>query len=366
MRILQVNSLFNGGGVDAQTLEISTGLVEAGHHVMLAMNENARWAGRARGISGLRVKTVSGSKLAQGLKLSRLSRQFGADILHAHHGRDYWTTGLASRLAANGCKAGLTRHLMTPLSRTSARHLLKLGHVVAVSRAVHTQLSGELIGDHRRLHQIYAGVDVTRFRPDPQRQEHERSRFGWDASHIVYSVIGAANLPDGKGQRDFVEAGARLIGKNSRVRLLIVGEGSLVPSLMARIHDLGLTEQIRCTGFIDDVERITIMTDVLVHPAVGTESLGLVLWEAMACGKPVIASRLGGIPETFIDSEHGRLVEPRDIDGLHDAMACYAEDRLLREKCGALARQFILERAFTREGQAKRFADLYQHVAEDG
>lgn len=362
MRILQVNSLFNGGGVDTQTLELCTGLVGAGHDVTIAINEGARWAAHARGISGLRVETIRGGKLAQGLQLRRLARRFGANILHAHHGRDYWTTGLASKLASNGAVAVLTRHLMTPLSRTSGRHLLKLGHVVAVSKAVQAQLSGELKGNHERLHQIYSGVDTERFRPDPQRQPRERVRFGWDASHVVFSVIGAANLPDGKGQREFVEAGARLIRADRRVRLLIVGEGSLVPQLKARVHELGFAEQIRFTGFVDDVERITTMIDVLVHPAVGTEALGLVLWEAMACGKPVIASRLGGIPEAFVDPDHGMLVEPGNADQLHDAMSRYAADQSLREKSGALARQYIFDRAYTREGQARRFVDLYARI----
>lgn len=365
MRILQINSCLNGGGVDTQVLELCSGLIEAGHEVMLAINEGARWEHRARDVPCLHVATLSAGKVVQGLQLMYLARRFSADILHAHHGRDYWTAGMASKLASNGSMAVFSRHLMTPLSATSARYLLKLGHVVAVSKAVRTQLVGELKGTHERLHQIYSGINTERFRPNPQGLQCERVRFGWDASHVVFSVVGAANLPDGKGQREFMEAGARLIREDARVRLLIVGEGTLLPQLTARVRELGLTEQIQCTGFVDDVERMTAMIDVLVHPAVGTEALGLVLWEAMACGKPVIASRLGGIPEAFVDPEHGSLVAPGNVNQLYDAMSRYAADQSLREKSGALARQFILDRAYTREGQAKRFADLYDRIAAD-
>jgi len=104
------------------------------------------------------------------------------------------------------------------------------------------------------------------------------------------------------------------------------------------------------------------MIDVLVHPSVGTEALGLVIWEAMAAAKPVIASRLGGIPETFIDPDHGRLVQPRSVDELYAAMKLFAEDPEMRRHAGAAAREFLIAHEYTREGQARRFAALYQEI----
>ncbi|MGK3871075.1 glycosyltransferase, partial [Enterococcus faecium] len=79
----------------------------------------ARWVARAKAIAGLQVEHYDGGKVGWGFRLRRLSEQFGADILHGHHGRDYWVTGLAARLASNKPGVVLTRHLMTPLSPTS-------------------------------------------------------------------------------------------------------------------------------------------------------------------------------------------------------------------------------------------------------
>ncbi len=360
MRIIQVNSIFNGGGVDTQTLELCAGLVEQGHEVMLAIRQGARWTARATAVPGLRIEYVEGSKVAWGLRLRRLSEQFGAQILHAHHGRDFWVTGVAARLANNRPEVALTRHLMTPLSATSARFLLRLGHVTAVSKAVFDDLAAQLHGDPRRLHLIYAGIDTARFKPDKKARSQMRQAFGWDESHVVFAVIGGAGLPDGKGQREFVEAGARLVRENPAVRLLIVGEGSLIPVLEQRIAKLGLGDAIRMVGFVEDVERIDAMIDVLVHPAVGTEALGLVIWEAMAAAKPVIASRLGGIPETFVEPDHGRLVPPRSVEDLYSAMKLFAGDRALRERAGTAARAFIVDNQYTRLGQAQRFAAFYE------
>ncbi|MDR3416877.1 MAG: glycosyltransferase family 4 protein [Nevskia sp.] len=362
MRIIQVNSHLHGGGVDSQTLELCAGLLEQGHEVLLAVNEGARWMPRAEALRGLRIETVAAAKLGWGLRLRRLAESFQAQVLHAHHGRDYWTTGLACKLAANRPRAVLTRHLMTPLSATSARFLLRLGHVTAVSRAVQEHLAQQLSGDLRRLHLVYAGVDTRRFRPDPAARAAARQAYGWDESQVLFAVVGGAGLPDGKGQREFVEAGARLIRERPEVKLLIVGEGSLIPVLQQRIAELGLERSILTVGFSEDVERIDAMIDVLVHPAVGTEALGLVIWEAMAAGKPVIASRLGGIPETFVEPDHGRLVQPRSVDELYAAMSLFAADRGLRERAGAAAREYILANDYTRAGQARRFAALYQSI----
>lgn len=360
MRIIQVNSHFHGGGVDTQTLELSAGLLEQGHEVLLAINQGARWGQRAEALQGLRLEYIDAAKLGWGLRLRKLARQFKAQALHAHHGRDYWTTGLAGKLS--GTPVVLTRHLMTPLSKTSARFLLRLGHVTAVSQAVQANLRRELSGDLGRLHLIYSGIDLRHFKPDAGLRAKGRQALGWDESQVVFAVVGGAGLPDGKGQREFVEAGARLIRERPEVRLLIVGEGSLIPVLQQRIAELGLKDQILCVGFTDDVERIAAMIDVLVHPAVGTEALGLVIWEAMGAGRPVIASHLGGIPETFVDPDHGRLVQPRSVDELYAAMKLFAADRALCERCGAAARQYLIDHDYTRAGQARRFAELYQKI----
>lgn len=364
MRIIQVNSHFHGGGVDTQTLELCAGLIEQGHEVMLALNPDGRWLPRAKAVPGLRLEFIEGGKVHWGLRLRRLAEQFQAQVIHAHHGRDYWTAGLAGKLAANKPRVVLTRHLMTHLSSTSARFLLWLGHVTAVSKAVQQNLASELKGDQRRLHLIYSGIDLRHFRPDDALRSKGRGLHDWNDSQVVFAVVGGAGLPDGKGQREFVEAGARLIAERPDVRLMIVGEGGLIPVLEQRIAELGMQQSILCVGFIEDVERVAAMIDVLVHPAVGTEALGLVIWEAMAAARPVIASRLGGIPETFIDPDHGRLVEPRNVEQLYEAMRLFANDRALREHAGAAARQYLIDNEYTRAGQAKRFAALYQSIQQ--
>ena len=125
MNILQVNSLFSGGGTDNQTLELTAGLREIGADVTLAVAAGSRWEPQARAL-GVPVETFppkSPLKFAMMRRLVALIRERGFDILHAHQGRDYWPSIIAARLAGRGTRVVITRHLMTrprTVSQTAA------------------------------------------------------------------------------------------------------------------------------------------------------------------------------------------------------------------------------------------------------
>ena len=115
----------------------------------------------------------------------------------------------------------------------------------------------------------------------------------------AFAVAGGYDLPRGKGQREFLAAAARLREKIPRARFLIIGRGSMAGLLQADIARLGLGGKAWLTGQASDMPQVMNAIDCLVHPQIGTEALGLVVCEAHACGKPVIASALDGIPEAF-------------------------------------------------------------------
>jgi Glycosyltransferase len=255
----------------------------------------------------------------------------------------------------------LSRHLMTPLSRTSARHLLRFAHVAAVSRAVEAVLQRDLHGDRRRIHRLYGGIDIARFAPDPAAAAALRRELSWPADALVFGLVANMHAPRGKGHYEFLEAAAQLGGEFPQARFLLVGSGELAEPLLARAAEIGLGQRLARLRFTAQVEQAMRALDVLVHPAVSTEALGLVIWEAMACGLPVLASRLDGIPETFVDGEHGFLLPPGDVAALRGAMARLAADAALRARLGAAARRHVAAEhdlpAFGR-----RAAALYRQV----
>lgn len=362
LHLLQVNSLFSGGGADNQTLDLAAGLANLGDQVTLSVPAGSRWEPLARRLAGVRIETFaprSPLKLAMIRSWIRLIRLGQIQIIHAHQGRDYWPTIIAARLAGRSTRVLVTRHLMTRPRALSRWLLLSQADVIAVSKAVLAVLQRDLRGPAARLHQIYGGIDTTKFQPvHSEAVQGFRRQQGWAPDDVVFGVVGAFDQPPGKGQLDFLEAAARLKTACPAARFAIVGKGGMEQLLRERITALDLDRIAVLVPFCDDVAAVLNALDVLVHPAVGTEALGLVIWEAMACGKPVIASRLDGITEAFVENEHGFLVPPGDAPALVGAMHVLLAKPELRARFGAAGREWVCQN-FSQEIQARRMHQLY-------
>ena len=151
-----------------------------------------------------------------------------------------------------------------------------------------------------------------------------RREWGLAPEQCAFAVVGGYDLPRGKGQREFLAAAARIHTEVPQARFLIVGRGTLAEPLQADIQQLQLTGKAWLTPFCTDMAAGMNALDCLVHPQIGTEALGLVVCEALACGKPVIASALDGIPEAFAVGGYGQLVRPESVDELAAAMRHWA------------------------------------------
>lgn len=364
IRVLQVNSAFGGGGTDNQSFDLAAGLHGGGERVILSVPAGCRMEPFARKL-GIPVETFqigSWLKNAETRLWSKLIRAHDIQIIHAHQGRDYWPAILAARMAGNGCRAVITRHMMPRPRPFSRAFLLCMSDVVAVSRAVHEVLKKELIGPRRRLHQIYGGIDVDAFqteRTDAARAF--RQNLGWPEDAVVFGVVGTFLAPRGKGQLEFLEAASQLTAAFPEARFLIIGWGEMESILREQIISLRLEKVAAIAPFADDIATVMNALDALVHPAVETEALGLVLWEAMACAKPVIASRLDGIPEAFIEGEHGLLVPPRDVTALAEAMCLLLKNPGERVRLGRAGREYVRSN-FSRAAYAGRMRELYSKL----
>lgn len=364
LRVFQVNSIFNGGGVDNQTLELARGLVDVEVETALAVTANARMTPAAQAVSGLHVETLPSERLAFARGLSRLIRRLRPDIVHTHHGRDYWPTIIATWLAGTGAKVVVSRHLMGVVSKPSRALLLRAVDVVAVSQAVRGVLEATLRGPAGRLHQIYGGVDCTRFQPPAVGvAASAKAAHGWSADTVVFGVLGYFNPPRGKGQLEFLKAAEPVYRRYPQSRFLIVGAGGLQQPMQQMIEQAGMQEVCSIVPWQDDVRTVLAALDVLVYPAIEPEALGIALWEAMACGLPVIGSALGGIPEAFIDRQHGRLLPADNVGMLVEAMCGLAADATQRKLWGSTAHRYVLER-FSTPIHAANMIALYRTILQ--
>ena len=376
--VLHLNSLLTGGGTDDQCVKLAAELHRLGQKVWLAGPAGREFAPiiESSGVPFLDTGSKSG-KLGFILRAAGIIRRERIQIVHGHHGRDIWPAILAVRLAGTRPKLVLTRHLAkSPGSWASRRFLLgQYDAVIAVSEFVARVLREGVYepdspeaerrsrppvrGDHKKIHVIYGGIDTAKFKP--ANAEEKRRELGLEPGQFAFAVAGGYDLPRGKGQREFLAAAARIHRDAPNARFLIIGRGNMEEILKADIQRLGLAGKAWLTGQKRDMPQIMNAMDCLVHPQIGTEALGLVVCEAHACGKPVIASALDGIPEAFAAGGCGKLVPAENIAALADAMLEQARANPPDDLQKAAMRERV-EQFFSLRRQGDEVLQLYRSL----
>jgi len=374
-RMVILNSRLQGGGTDTQCLALAQGLTEQGWEILTAGPESAPLSSRAPSLQFL-----PKFRPLQILSLAGLLRRSRARIVHAHHGDDYWTALLASRLVQPRPLVVFSRHLAksprAPLSRqhlfaradaviavsTFVAQILREGHRDPASPVAERHHRPSCRIDPRRLYVIHTGIDTKRFRPrDRAYTDSVRRALGLSPGDTIFGVVGGFDLPVGKGQRVFVRAARDVVRRIPKSKFLLAGTGSMAKALQEDIRHHGLEDRVLLIGHQSDPVALHHALDILVHPQIATEAFPSVVLEAHACGRPVIASRLDGIPEAWAIGSLGHLVPPGDSAELAATMIGQAEHPAPSEPERAAAHARV-EAEASLPVQARNVADLYRRL----
>ena len=374
-RVVMLNSRLRGGGTDTQCLALAQGLIEQGWEVETAGPEAAPLSSQA-----LSLQTLPKFRPLQIVALAGFLRRSRARIVHAHHGNDYWTALLASRLVQPRPLVVFSRHLAkSPRSPLSRKYLFASADaVIAVSGFVAQVLTGghwdpaspvserhdrpSCRIDPRRLQVVHTGIDTKLFRPrDRAFTDSARRSLGLGPAEIVFGVVGGFDLPVGKGQRVFVRAARDVVRRLPKSKFLLAGTGTLAATLQEDIRHHGMEDRVLLIGHQPDPVALHHALDILVHPQIATEAFPSVVLEAHACGRPVIASRLDGIPEAWAIAGLGHLVPPGDSAELAATMIGQAEHPAPSEPERATAHARV-EAEASLPVQARRVGDLYRRL----
>jgi glycosyltransferase involved in cell wall biosynthesis len=262
----------------------------------------------------------------------------GVTHLHAHFAHEATrVTMLAARLT--GLPYSFTAHARDIYSEDVDYRLLREKVERARFAVTETNFNLAFMGSHvgaaaaSRVHVVHNGVDLERFAPEPAPLA---------ADPLILSV---GRLVEKKGFPTLISACRLLRDRGRRFRCEIIGYGELRPRLEEDIRAAGLADVVRLVGMRsqEDLPAEYRRAAVFAMPAIigedgNRDSLPTVLLEALACGVPVVASRVTGIPEIVDDGRNGLLVEPGDADGLSRALERLLADGELRERFGEAGR----------------------------
>ena len=214
---------------------------------------------------------------------------------------------------------------------------------------------------------VSGGVDTKKFRPLVDQNTNRQLARGLHrkGGHIILSV-GYIDLL--KGFRFLIKALKLLKRKYRRLMCVIAGGGDLTEILKLRrlAYRLGVHDSLIILGHVsyEKMPYVYSISDIVVLPSL-REGTPLVLLEAMACGKPVVATRVGGIPEIIEHGEDGLLVRPKDVEGLSKAILTLLEDPGLREEMGKKARRRAVKE-FDWDIKADEVIRVYKEVLQGG
>ena len=350
MRVLQLVSC-RGWSSDAYwAAGISAALERAGHDVTLVCKRGSerRVIERAREAGAGRIETLGfagGVKPTDVSDLRRLVGWLGAtDVVHVHRGKEHWLAALANRLSRTPRPLVRTRHIVQPvrphvLNRWLYREATSL--VVTVTEAIRRQyIAAELVPPERVV-ALPGGVDLLRFHPLLDGAAARRALGVVPDVPLIGLVSGLRVM---KGHQVAIDAAGRLAGAGRRFQMLFIGGGALESRIRQAIAAAGLASRITVLGFVPDLPAAMAALDLALYPAIESDGMSRVLFEYLATGKPVVASRVGVVPEVL---EHGKtalLVPAGDAGALAEAIDGLLDDAALGAKLGAAGSELARSR----------------------
>ena len=306
--------------------------------------------------------------LALANRVVQVARSHRLDIIHAHYAIPHAAAAyLARQILAGGMGTGHVPRTITTLHGTDVTILgadpsyrETVAFCIDQSDAV-TAVSASLRDDTKRQMPVKSDIVVIpnfldcsfhRRATDPAK----RRRF---CSPDEKLVIHISNLRPVKQVDAVVRVFAR-IRERIAARLLIVGEGPELGRVEQLIDEFGVTSQVELIGEAQDVVALLSVSDLFLLPSL-QESFGLSALEAMACGVPVVASNVGGLPEVVIDGATGFLHPPSDVEGMAESAIRILSDAALHARLAAEGVRSAMER-FSADRIVPQYAALYERT----
>lgn len=345
-------------GGQSQSFSLAHGMAQRGHDVTFLCRADGELARRLAQHRIHRIEISVGGRLSipTVARILRHMRETAPQVIHVHDSLSFWLGGLAAKMGR--LKAPLVVHKRTDHApgRFAAFRYRNLAHrIIAISRAAEKALL-EASVPQEKVALIYSSVDCEAFEPDDGSLETKfRTEMGLSARWPLIGTIGS--LVSRKDQSTIIQSAPAILQAYPDTCFIICGSGPLQASLEDQAKRLEVDNRVVFLGEREDVRSLLASLDIFVLPSVA-EGLGVSALEAMAMGKPVVASRVGGLAEVVEDGHTGFLIKPQAPDDLAAAVIQLLQDA---DKRKAFARNARLraETVFSRKTMLDLTEALY-------
>lgn len=369
MKILHTNFLHGWGGQSNRIFIVCKGLLEKGVEVHLSAPDDSVLIEKS---SHTDIKILHGLSYASGIRLHKIIpdvlklRKYiienKIDIVHLHGSQDSWVGAFAC-VGLHNVIVLRTKHNIFPMNDNFMNQLLygkMIDGYVAISQAIKKQIKEKKYIKNKPIAVIHSAVDMDQFENISDEDVIKfKNDFGITRNNFLIGAVG--RLRSEKGFEYLIKSIPNVVRKFPNVKFMIVGSGSLDADLKQLAKNTGVEDYIIFTGFRKDVPVVLKAFDLFVMPSI-SEGLGTAVLEAMACGKTIIASNIGGIPDSIKHEETGILIPSATPSEISNAIISLMNNPNLAARLSINAKNFVKEN-FTIENLVNGNYEFYKKLS---
>lgn len=368
MKILLLTTHLNIGGIGTYTVSLAKALKVKGEDVIVASSGGVLGPELATaGISHIKLDVLTKSELSPKVfgeifEVRGIVKKMGIDVIHAQTRVTQVIGFFASKLSRAGFVTTCHGFFRKNVGRT---FLPAWGdRVIAISEAVQEHLVKDFHVSRDRISLIYNGINAKKYIRDFKEGEKDdlRDKFGIRKDHSVIGTV-ARFTPD-KGHDVLLRALYEILKQKPNVQLVFVGDGKERSKAVDLTQRLGLADNVIFVKSQINTANILSVMDVFMFTPERKEGLGIAVLEAMAAGKPVVATNVGGISSIVKDGVNGFLVEPSRHELLVEPTIRLLKDRELYQKMAQAAREAVIQK-FSINGMADKVEAVYRNVTNE-
>jgi glycosyltransferase involved in cell wall biosynthesis len=379
INLLYIITKLEFGGAQKQLLLLARHLDERRYNLFLLTAKVGLLIDEAVSIKGLKLKTFKALErsinpirdLLAVFEIYFFIKRNNIDIVHTHSSK----AGILGRWAAkfsgakviihtvhgwsfNDCQNAILRKIFIILERLTAKITDRL---IVVSHADKQKGIRNRIGEQKKYILVRYGINPDEFISNIEERQKARKGLGLVDGELLVGMISC--FKPQKAPQDFIKLAALVNKIYPQIKFLLIGDGILRKKIEKTIKKFNLNGCIILTGWRRDIPELLSAIDIFVLTSLW-EGLPIAVLEAMASGKPVIATDTGGVSEIIKSGINGYLVERRDIKAIRDKIIALLKDQDLKIKMGENARE-ILNSDFRSESAVFKTQNLYEDLIKD-